>query len=105
MQKREAGPGGPACGPELFEHQTPDPAPGYHKSDCNRLQPCPAELFRQYGNAMSGIDPVEIAYDSGWDDSADVPVRVVIGVGPEDPNQREWVRRLAFGAGEVSDAG
>ena len=101
MRKRRSGPEGPDPDPEPFEIGTPDAALEHHNSDCDCTQPCLDALFAQYGDALPGIDPDQVVYDSGWVDSSGTAVRIVFGTGPESPYLQEWVRRLAFGLGRV----
>lgn len=105
MGKREAGSSEPAHDPELCECERPDTARHHDNPGCDCAQLCLSALFRQYSDAMSGIDPDEVVYDSGWDHSSGIPVRVVMGKGAENPALWHWVRRTALGVGVGTDKG
>ena len=99
MGKRGSGPEGPDRDPEPFENETPEAAQKYHSADCDPVQPCLDALFSQYPIAFEGIDRDRVLYDSGWDDSSGIAVRLVFGAGPEIPMLREWIWRMAFEGG------
>ena len=99
MGKRGSGPEGPDRGPEPFENETPEAALDNDNAGCGCPQPCLEALFDQYGKAFAGIDRDRVLYDSGWDDSSGIAVRLVFGAGPEMPMLREWFWRMAFEGG------
>ena len=96
MGKRGSGPGGPDRDPEPFEFEASETAQKYHSADCDAVQPGPDALLEHCGDALDGIDQDRIVYDSGWDDTADRPVRVVFVAGSVNQGLWEWVRRVAF---------
>ena len=96
MAKRRSGPEGPDPDPEPFENETPEAALEYHKSDFCCVQPGSDAVFEQCGDALDGIDRDGVVYDSGWDDTAGFPVRVVFVAGSVNPGLWDWVRKVAF---------
>ena len=96
MEKRRSGPEGPDRAPEPFEFEAPEAAQEHDNGGCDCAQLCLEALFSQYPQAFDGIDRDAIVYDSGWDNSSGLAVRVLIGAGPENPELWEWARGLAL---------
>ena len=103
MGKRGSGPEGPDREPEPFENETPEAALDNDNAGCDCSQPCLEALFDQYGKAFAGMDCSKIVYDSGWEDSEKVAIRVVLAAGPPNPELRRWVRRLALQSADPSE--
>ncbi len=100
MGKREAGPEGPANAPEPFENETPDAARINDNPDCDCVQPCTDALFAQYGNALEGIEPGKIIYDSGWDHLPKMSLRVIMAEGPPNADLDRFLQGLGSGPEE-----
>lgn len=96
MGKRRSGPSGPDRTPEPFETETPDAALEHDKTDCGCAQPCLDAALDQFRDALEGLDLDRVIYDSGWDETTDFPVRVIVSAGASNPALWEWVRRVAF---------
>ena len=103
MEKRRSGPEGPDRAPEPFEFEAPEAAQEHDNAGCDCAQPCLDALFSQYPEAFDGIDRDRIVYDSGWDDTSGIAVRLVCGEGPVNSMLWEWVRRMAFEGGAVAE--
>ena len=96
MEIRRSGPEGPDRAPEPFENEAPEAALEHDNANCDGPQPCLDALFSQYPQAFDGMDRDRIVYDSGWEDSSGLDVRVVFGAGPENPELWEWARGLCL---------
>ena len=105
MGKRRSGPEGPDHAPEPFEIETPGAAQVHHKSECDCAQDCLNALFAQYGEALSEIHPDRVVYDSGWEETGRIAVRVVLGAGGENPELWRWVRKQILQPGIPEESG
>ena len=100
MGKREADSEEPANAPEPFENETPDAAREHDNPSCDCAQPCLEEMIRQYGDAMSGIDPDEVVYDSGWERLPKMSVRVIMAAGSPNTGLDRFLHGLGSGPEE-----
>lgn len=96
MRIEEAGPRGPASDTEPFELETPDAAPRHHNSGRDCVQASLDALCRQDSGLLPAAGQDDLVYDSGWDDSSGVNVRVMFRAGEASPQLRDWVRELAL---------